>query len=185
MGRRKGAALTRPDVLAAAVRVVEARGPDALGTAFVAEELGIRASSIYHHFAGNEALRGAVAVEGWARLVAELPAPAGSPADALRHFARAYRGFALQHPALYRVMTDAPFDPTDPGLLAVASRAMAVLSGLPVPADEVLHAVRGLRAAVHGFVDLELAGQVRLGVPADQSFEWLLEVVVRGLSPAS
>ena len=110
-----------------------------------------------------------------------LPEPGADPARALRGFAVAYRSFALAHPALYRLMTRVPFDPTDPALLAVTARAVGALGPLGIPPDEALHAIRALRAAVHGFVDLELAGQVRLGVPADDSFEWLVSLGVRGL----
>ncbi|MCB9698668.1 MAG: WHG domain-containing protein, partial [Alphaproteobacteria bacterium] len=147
--------------------------------------LGIRPPSVYHHFAGNDALRHAVAVEGWKALVASLPAPGDDPADALRGFARAYRAFALANPALYRLMTRVPFDPTDPALLEVTARGFAALQRLGIPPDQALHAIRALRAAVHGFVDLELSGQVRLGVPADDSFEWLVELGARGLAGGS
>lgn len=183
MGRRKGPPLTREEVLAAALAVVRERGADALGTASVARELGIRPPSLYHHFEGNDALRYAVAVEGWRRLVDALPPPSPDLPATLRGFAHAYRRFALDNPDLYRVMTRTPFDPTDPALLAVSARAWSAVVALGVPADEALHAVRALRAAVHGFVDLELAGQVRLGVPADESFEWLVALGIRGLPP--
>lgn len=179
MGRRKGPALTRQDVLDAGLDVVETQGASALGTAAVAGVLGIRPPSIYHHFAGNEALAYAVAVEGWRRLVASLPAP--GPDLTLRALAHAYRQFALDHPALYRLMTSTPFDPADPALLAVWARAAQALAALDLEPREALHALRGLRAALHGFVHLELAGQVRLGVPADESFEWLVDLVLRGI----
>jgi AcrR family transcriptional regulator len=169
-------------VLDAALRVVEEEGADALGTGAVAAALGIRAPSVYHHYPGNDALRLAVAVAGWERMVATFPPPAGDAAASLRALAHAYRDFARAHPALYRVMTATPFDPTHPGLLAVTERGLVALSDLGVGGVEAIHAIRGLRAAIHGFVDLENAGQVRLGVPADESFAWLLERVIRGIA---
>lgn len=182
MGRRKGPSLTRDDVLTAALAVVADRGDAALGTAAVADQLGIRAPSVYHHFDGNDALRLAVAVKGWELLVAACPPPSADPAASLVAFAHAYRRFALDNPALYRVMTRTPFDPSHPGLLALTARAVGALSGLALDPRQALHAMRGLRAAVHGFVDLEIAGQVRLDVPADESFAWAVALVVGAIT---
>lgn len=179
MGRRSGAALTREDLVAAAIRVLELRGVDALGTASVASELGIRPPSVYHHFEGNEALRFAVATEGWRRLLAALPEPSGDESATLAGYARAYRAFALGNGALYQLMTSTPFVPTDPALLEVAARAAGVLAPLRLEGDDVLHAIRGVRAAIHGFIALELAGQVQLALSADASFEWLIERLIR------
>jgi AcrR family transcriptional regulator len=179
MGRRSGAALTRDDLVAAAIRVLERRGVDALGTASVASELGIRPPSVYHHFEGNDALRFAAATEGWRRLLTALPEPSTDGSASLAEYARAYRAFALANRALYQLMTTTPFDPTDPALLEVAARAADVLAPLRLEGDDVLHGLRGLRAAIHGFVALELAGQVQLALPADTSFEWLIQRLIR------
>jgi AcrR family transcriptional regulator len=178
MGRRPGTGLNRDAVLRAAIAVVEEEGADALGTARVAARLGIRPASVYHHVDGNEALRLEVAVEGWRRLVASLPAPTADADATLRAFAWAYRAFALANPRWYAVMTRAPFDPAHPELLAVTASAARALVTLDLPGDELLHAIRGLRAVVHGFVALELAGQMRLAVPPEASFGWLLDRVV-------
>lgn len=182
MGRRRGPALDAGDVIRAAIAVVEADGPDALGTARVAAALGIQPASIYHHVAGNDALRLAVAVEGWRRLVAALPAPCGDADATLRRFAWSYRWFALANPHLYALMTRVPFDPTHPELLAVTAAAAEALGPLALAPVDTLHAIRGLRAVVHGFVALELAGQMRLAVPPEDSFAWLLDLVVPALA---
>ena len=182
MARRPGPSLGRQDVLDAGVRVVEEQGVDALGATAVATLLGIRPPSVYHHFDGNDALRYAVAVEGWRRLFDALPVVTADPPAALRALAHAYRAFARAHPDLYRLMASTSFDPTDIRLLEVTARVTGALASLGIEPVDALHAVRGLRSAVHGFVDLELSGQFRLDVPsADQSFEWLLEVVGRGV----
>ena len=53
MARRSGPAITRADVVDAAIRVLERGGIEALGTKRVAAELGIRTPSLYHHVRGN------------------------------------------------------------------------------------------------------------------------------------
>ena len=68
--RPTGAALTREQVVAAGLAAVAAEGEAALGTASVARRLGIRPPSVYHHFAGNEALRYAVAAD-WSHQIGQ------------------------------------------------------------------------------------------------------------------
>lgn len=182
MARKPGPALTREQVIEAALGVVDAEGPEALGTSRVARALGIRPPSLYHHFDGNDALRLAVAVAGWERLVAALPPVEGDLAASLAAYAAAYRAFALDHPALYRVMTETPFDPGDADLLAVTAKGMQRLAGLGLLGDDALHAIRGLRAALHGYVHLEVSGQVRLPVSSDESFDWLVDRVVAAIT---
>jgi AcrR family transcriptional regulator len=181
MGRRPGSSLTRQDLVDAAVEIVDRDGAEALALRPVAEALGIRSSSLYHHVDGLEALRHATAVAGWTRLVDAFPAPGSDPPPTLRALAHAYRDFVREHPGLYRLMVGVTFEPTDPALLALTQRTAGVIAALGLPPAQTLHAIRGLRSAIHGFVDLESAGQFRLAVPADASFDWLLDVFVAGL----
>ena len=46
---------------------------------------------------------------------------------------------------------------------------------------EAIHAVRGLRAAMHGFVMLETTGQFQLAEDSADSYRWLVDTVIRGL----
>lgn len=175
--------MKRDDILDAAARVLVAQGVDAVGTAAVARELGVRAPSLYWHFAGNDALRLALAVRGWEGLVAALPPPCPDPAGTLRGFARGYRAWAVANAPMYRLMASTEFDPTDAALLALTGRVIGSLAGLELAPGDFIHGVRGLRSVVHGFVDLELAGQFKLAIPAESSFEWLIDAVVRGVVP--
>jgi AcrR family transcriptional regulator len=68
MARRKGFALTREAVVAAAITLGERDGPGQLGVNAVARELGIKPPSLYNHVASGEALQQAVAIEGTRRL---------------------------------------------------------------------------------------------------------------------
>ena len=64
MARRKGPSITVQDVVAAAIKVLEADGPDAFGISRVAAELKIKPASMYNHVASAEALANAVAGRG-------------------------------------------------------------------------------------------------------------------------
>jgi hypothetical protein len=59
--------------------------------------------------------------------------------------------------------------------------ALAALAAYDLSTDEALHAVRGLRAIVHGFVALEAAGGFGLPLDVDESFRRLLDAFIGDL----
>lgn len=168
-----------------------AGGFDALTLAAVAARAGVAVPSLYKHVEGLPDLRREVAlraVEDFTAGVHEAFA-AGTPSDALRTAARAVRSYALRRPARYAAVQEAPSlgDLPDGRLSAASAQAVVVLAealgGAPAApgSDEQVHLVRVVRAAVHGFVDLELRGGFGLPVNRDASFEHLLDVLARGL----
>lgn len=100
---------TRPyhhgDLRKAALGVAVAHlrgGADQLPTVReIATELGVTHRALYRHFADKEALRAAVAGEGFALLTEAMQAEV--PASA-RTVMQAYLRFALAEPGLYRLM---------------------------------------------------------------------------------
>lgn len=180
MPRRKGRALTRADVVACAIQCIEAEGASALGVNRVARALNIKPPSLYNHVRGNADLQQAVAIEAWRLLGAHLAAApgAGSP---LRQLATAYRRWAADHPGLYAVMSDTLLDPASPTFAPVSAAVLKlfdpIVAGLS--ASDAIHTVRAIRAALHGFVLLERAGQFRLDVSPDETFEWLIGTLTR------
>ena len=65
---------------------------------------------------------------------------------------------------------------------AMIGTVLAVLAGYGVTGDERLHATRGLRAIIHGFVSLDAAGGFRLKLDLDESFDRLLGAFARDLA---
>ncbi len=186
MGRRRGPGLDRAQVVQAAIGLVNRLGPEACGVNRVARELGIKPPSLYNHVGGNTDLREAVALAGTKQLYGATETEL-SGEDSLACLANAFRTWVKANPGLYRLMSTTSLDPEDarfrPTLLAGLepyTRAMA-LRGLN--GEDALHAIRSLRAAVHGFVLLELDGQFRLGFDADVSWAFLLKTFIRGLGP--
>lgn len=57
----------------------------------------------------------------------------------------------------------------------------AVLSGYDVDPADTVHAMRMLRSLLHGFALIETAGGFQLSADVDESFEWLVDFVDRGL----
>ena len=59
---------------------------------------------------------------------------------------------------------------------------LAVLRGYGLDGDDAIHAVRIVRAALHGFVALEIGGGFGLPLALDETFERLIAVLDRGLA---
>lgn len=85
-------------------------------------------------------------------------------------------------------MAEVSLAPDDPDYSPVArpllDRAVAPWRHLGVGANEAVHAVRALRAAVHGFVLLERQGQFRMAPAADRTFAPLVDAVIAGFAAA-
>jgi hypothetical protein len=57
----------------------------------------------------------------------------------------------------------------------------AILVPYKLSDEDAIHAIRGLRSIVQGFVSLEVTGGFGLPVDLDASFHWLINVFVAGL----
>lgn len=181
MGRKRGAALSREDVIQAAIACIAAEGPHALGINRVARALGIQPPSLYHHVASNEELIRLVTIEGWRQLGIALAdrSAAIDPTAGIAALARTFRRFVIDHPAWYQVMSETRLAQDDADFMPVAARIMEdfaeALAPFGVTGAEVVHTVRMLRATLHGFVLLELSGQFGMPFDSDESFEWAVE----------
>jgi AcrR family transcriptional regulator len=150
------------EIVTAARELLEREGADALTMRGLAERLGIRAPSLYKHLPDKAALETAIIATGFedtaAVLEEALASAERSGDDPLDALASAYRGFALEHPHLYRLMTDRPLarERLPEG---VEDRAAAPL--LRAVGD--LARARALWAFAHGMIMLELARRVPPG----------------------
>jgi AcrR family transcriptional regulator len=184
MGARAG--LDRAAVVAAAARLADDEGAEAVSLARLAAVLGVRSPSLYNHVAGQEGLRRELALLGVKELTRRLSAAAvGKSRDAaLFAIADAYRAFAKERPGVYATTLRAP-DPGDEALQTASGELIAiifaVLSGYGLSGDDALHATRALRSVAHGFVSLELASGFGLPLDLDESFRRLLRVFAAGL----
>ena len=96
----------RAALLAAAVRLLEEEGAEAVSFRAIAREVGVSQTAPYNHFDSKEHLLATVAEEGF-RTFTELQRAAArtrAPQARLRALGRAYVAFAADHPQLYRLM---------------------------------------------------------------------------------
>ena len=85
---------SRERILAAATKIAQAHGYSGLNFRDLAEDVGIRAASIYHHFASKADLGAAVARRYWEDSAAALDtllAESSDPAHCLRQYPNTFR----------------------------------------------------------------------------------------------
>jgi AcrR family transcriptional regulator len=183
MSRRAG--LDHEAVVEAAAKLVDEEGIEQLSLGRLAERLGIRTPSLYNHVAGLPGLKHDLALYCLRDLLDNtIRATIGkSRTEAIVALADAYRSYARQAPGRYTLTQRAP-DPGDQELQAVAQQVVDVVRAILVPYklsdEDAIHAIRGLRSIVHGFVSLEVTGGFGLPVDLDASFHWLINVFVAG-----
>jgi AcrR family transcriptional regulator len=173
------AGLTPDAVLDAAAAIADADGLPAVTLARLAADLGVRPPSLYKHVDGLDAIHHGLALRGLREAAARCQrATVGKARDqALFAFAHAYWQFARQHPGLYAASVRAA-KPGENDLAAAGDVligiVLAVLAGYGVKDDDALHATRGLRAIIHGFVSLDAMAAFRLKLDLAESFDRVL-----------
>jgi AcrR family transcriptional regulator len=183
---RARAGLDAERVADAAVAIADADGLDALTLARLAAELGVRTPSLYHHVAGLDGARRAVALRGLVELGEALRTAAlgRSGPEALRAVAAAYRAYARAHPGAYAATQRSDLT-HDPALRSATDRVvevvLAVVRHWEDDEEALVHLVRAVRSALHGFVVLEAGRGFGLDAPVDVSFDGLVALLLAGL----
>jgi AcrR family transcriptional regulator len=172
--------VTHERVVAEAAAVADEVGLDALTLAAVAKRLGISLPGLYKHIDSLDSLRRDLALLGARDLIGVMSAAAvgRSGRDALLAIAHSYRAYAAAHPGRCAASVQAP-DPADAEHLAASEAAvgilLAVLDGYHLRGDDAIHAIRMLRAALHGFTTLEAVGGFGLPQSVDVTFSRLID----------
>jgi AcrR family transcriptional regulator len=173
------AGVTPEKIFDAAEELVNERGYGALALGTIARRLGIRTPSLYKHVDGLAEIEEGLALRGYEGLRAALRrCDHADPRNRLRAAAREYRRFARANPGLYGAIQISHVHRTAPVRCAaeeVLSLFFDLLRTLGVAECELVSAARSYRSALHGFVDLELAGGFGLPEDLDASFEYLVE----------
>jgi AcrR family transcriptional regulator len=173
-------------LLKEAAALVNRRGIDRLSMADLAQALQVRTPSLYSYVAGLDDVKRLLALHGLSELdSAIVRATIGkSGPDAVRALLNTYRDFVERNPGLYAATVPTP-PRSDREWSAAVDQLMATflaaLQQYDLRGPEVVHALRGLRSLVHGFVSLESAGALKHPVDRDDSFAWLVESFLAAL----
>ena len=155
----------RAACLRAALELLEEEGASALSLRAVARRAGVAHSAPYRHYADRDALVSAVAAVGYRELAQSLTAAHPSPSthDDLASVAVAYVRFALERPALFRVMFAEPCDPHSPERVAATaaiSGYVRAIVGRSFPGADPDAMSTAVWALVHGLAFLHLDGKL-------------------------
>lgn len=178
----------------AARDILKSEGLRALSLRAVARRVGVSQTAPYAHFADKRSLLVALALEGFQRFSDRLRKEAlsvASPGERLLALARGYVGFALDHPALFRLM----FGADSRELLEDPALQQAAQSSYRQMSDVIAERLGGgaqnpsyLQAAtlaawslVHGLAQLLLDGLVVLDSANEADREALVGSVARML----
>ena len=185
MSHRMG--LNKAKVVEAAAKLIDEEGLEQLTPGRLAERLNVKTPSLYNHVAGLPGLRHDLALYCMRDLLENirLATIGKSGAEAIIALADAYRTYAREMPGRYALTLRAP-DPGDQDVGAIAQQIVdvcrAVLAPFNLGEEDAIHAIRGLRSIVQGFISLELAGGFGMPVDTDASFHWLIHQYIDGLS---
>lgn len=179
--------LNRAQVIEQAAALADAAGNvQAVSLTALAAALAIRPPSLYNHVRSLDDLQAGLAGYALEQLLATLSEAARGRVgrDALEAMAHAYRQFAHDHPGLYPLSVRAP-EPDETDRIALSDELvhwlLLIMASLGLQGEDALHAIRGFRAVLHGFVSLEAAEGYKLALDQDESFRRLVTVYLDGL----
>ena len=196
MGRpREHDQQTREALLSAAEQLIARGGLDAVSTRAVAEHAGTTTRAVYSLFGSKRGLLHALAERGFLLLadrVEAVPVTADPGADLVNVAVEAFRGWALAHPNLFRLVFGLPDSDlrTEPAVAPASRAALGRLrwrierarqAGLlgDNPVDEV---VVEWHAAGEGLASVELRGQMMAPDTAERMWRDSMTAFLRGLS---
>jgi AcrR family transcriptional regulator len=178
--------VSREEIVTQAWQLIEANGAENVSLSDVAAALGIKAPSLYRHVGSKAGLLQAVNLHTTQQLISALQTAAahtsGSPHQQLVALLHAYRTFAHAHPNSYVLAftnNDESLRPDENMLAEMALPIQELMTAVSGP-ENSLAALRGAIALVHGFVLLELHGQLRRGGDLALDFDTAVHAYLRG-----
>jgi AcrR family transcriptional regulator len=179
------AGLNTDAVVDVALALVDEKGLDALSLAAVADRAGVAAPSLYKHIGSLADLRDLMAIKVMRQVTGLLQAQVmgRSSDEAVEALMRSYRAYVLANPGRYELM---PLDPLHHDAMAEVAQAfleifIAVMRGYGLNDSDATHAIRRLRAATHGFVDLEIGGGFGLPEDIETTYDQVIDMMLRSL----
>jgi len=189
----------RAAVLAAAEKILEKEGVDALTLRAVARAVGVSHTAPKNHFGDLVGLLSELAAVGYRRfgqaLADAMDAVGAEPRARLKAMGRAYVTFARAHPGLFALMYRGErLDITRPSLQeaiestrqALRAANTSIATATPLPPLKMIARATASWSLVHGFAMLLLDGRLQntLSLLPGTSVDELLEAVLDALQAA-
>ncbi|AVZ77907.1 TetR family transcriptional regulator (plasmid) [Streptomyces lunaelactis] len=177
--RREQPSLSQEQIVAEAIRLLDADGIEALSMRRLGARLNAGATSLYSYVANKDELIELVVDEVYGEMeVPDADDPEGWRSAAARS-AQSLRATILRHPWLVSVLGRAGFSSLGPNMMRNTDRMLAVFEAGGYDLDEADHAMKALLAYVVGMGTSEAAWLTALARSGKSQEEW-----VEGLWPA-
>ena len=169
----------REQIVATAGSLLEREGPEGLTMRAIADDLGIRAPSLYKHIANKHELEVALVSEALTSQAEAFEKAVTDGDDPVGAIASAYRRWALAHPHLYALMNNQSL-PRDE--IAEGVEAQSIAPVLAAFGGDRQRA-RAAWAFAHGMVTLELADRFPPGADIDETWRIGITSIEQATNP--
>ncbi|TYB56535.1 TetR/AcrR family transcriptional regulator [Nonomuraea sp. PA05] len=166
--RREQPSLSREQIVAAALRLLDEDGLDALSMRKLGSVLNAGATSMYTHVTNKDELIELVVDE----VYGEVEVPPGDWREALAGCARSMRATLLRHPWIVSVLGEAGVAYLGPNVLRLSERMLAVLEEGGFALEAADRAVNTVVAYVIGAATSEAAWLTTLARSGRSEQEW-------------
>jgi AcrR family transcriptional regulator len=146
--RRRRDPISREAIVAAAVRLLDAGGLNALSMRGIADELGTGAASLYWHVGSKDGLLDLI----FDQIIGEVAVPDPDPGrwrEQVKEVARSQRAVSLAHPYVVRISIGRI--PMGPNALRYSERVLAILRAAGVPPRLAVQGSHLLISTINGF----------------------------------
>ncbi len=180
--------LDKTKIIKTAARLADEKGINNISLKVLSTELGIKSPSLYKHFNGGlEELNKELMLYGWRSLECDITKAAIGKAkdDAIKEMCYAYRNFVMEHKGLFEAMEWYNMYQSEEHLQATKGTVTVlfqVLEAYGLTDEQKVHIVRFIRGFLQGFLSIECHGGYGNPVPLDDTFDYALNTILRGIS---
>jgi AcrR family transcriptional regulator len=171
--QREQPALSREQIVAEAVRLLDAEGIDALSMRRLGTRLGAAATSIYWHVASKDELIELVVDAAYGELEVPVAGDPGAWREAATRFAHSLRAMILRHPWMATLLAHAGLAHLGPNLMRLSDRLAALYEGAGFAGREVRQASNTVVSYVLGVATTEAAWLTTLARAGQSEREWV------------
>ncbi|MEU5052411.1 TetR/AcrR family transcriptional regulator [Streptomyces sp. NPDC021096] len=179
-GRRDQPALSRDQIVAEAIRLLDAEGIDALSMRKLGTRLGAGATSLYRHVTNKDELIELVLDEVYGELRVPTVDDSAAWREAVAQSAHSVRTMILRHPWTASVLGAAGTAYLGPNLMRLSEDMLAMLESAGFTLEEANHALTTVTAYVIGMTTAEAAMLTMLTRSGRTETEWAEQVLEAG-----
>ena len=177
--------VTEESIIEAAARIVNEQGEDALSLKGLAQDLGIKAPSLYNHVASLENVKERLMLYGWSHLEERMVrATMGVTGyEAMRRLSWAFYDYVEVNRGVFGIMmryNKYSNEETVHSTERLLQQIQILMDSVGIGREDCVHVVRLLRSFLEGFFLITNNQELQQDNSIRESFEFSLSVLVEG-----